>query len=279
MSDSSAQNQNAADPATELLTGLSAYYEDYYRNCLGLPDWRVRVKMRLNEAENYAGATISWLQTWYRRDFRDLTVLVVGAGTGAETIALCRMGARVVATEPFMKALHILRLRTVQDGEPSFFVVGAPGEMLPFPDASFDFVYCSSVLEHTQAPLRCLDEMLRVIRPDGAIFVEVPDYRFPYDSHYKLPWPPLVPRWLRAAYLWLRGRPTAFVDSLQFLNFAVIRRHLHNRGASFIRYFPPHPPHWHTGRRFWRIMRRFSLLTGITPNTTLLIRKNADPIS
>ena len=41
------------------------------------------------------------------------------------------------------------------------------GERLPFPDASFDLVYCKQVLEHVRRPRPLLAEVARVLRPDG----------------------------------------------------------------------------------------------------------------
>lgn len=42
---------------------------------------------------------------------------------------------------------------------------------LDFADASFDFVLCNSVLHHLQNPVRVLDELARVVRPEGGVLV------------------------------------------------------------------------------------------------------------
>ena len=36
-----------------------------------------------------------------------------------------------------------------------------------------------------------------------------------YETHYKVFWPPLLPRPLACLYLRLRGRPTAFLETLR----------------------------------------------------------------
>ena len=43
---------------------------------------------------------------------------------------------------------------------------------LPFGDTEFDAVYCRYLLEHVPDPLRALQEMHRVLRPGGRVFVQ-----------------------------------------------------------------------------------------------------------
>jgi len=49
--------------------------------------------------------------------------------------------------------------------------VGA-GEQLPFADNSFDYVSCCDVLEHVQDVDAVLDEISRVLKPDGLFFYD-----------------------------------------------------------------------------------------------------------
>ena len=53
-------------------------------------------------------------------------------------------------------------------------VVTFDGENLPFADDSFDSCLCTEVLEHVPEPTRLVDEMFRVMRKGGWIFVTVP---------------------------------------------------------------------------------------------------------
>jgi SAM-dependent methyltransferase/uncharacterized protein YbaR (Trm112 family) len=50
----------------------------------------------------------------------------------------------------------------------------ADGHDLPFLSESFDAVVCQAVLEHVVDPWRCVQEMHRVLRPEGVIFVDLP---------------------------------------------------------------------------------------------------------
>lgn len=46
---------------------------------------------------------------------------------------------------------------------------------IPFPDASFDFVFMIEVLEHVPCPYHTLGEVHRVLRPEGVFIVSVPN--------------------------------------------------------------------------------------------------------
>jgi len=60
----------------------------------------------------------------------------------------------------------------------------ADGNSLPFPDSTFDFVMCNSVLHHLAEPQNLLREMARLAKPGGAILLR--DLRRPGRLVYPL---------------------------------------------------------------------------------------------
>jgi SAM-dependent methyltransferase len=256
-----------------LESSLRRYYESYYKGELGLPDWQRRVEGRLKEEEIFAEPRLDWLKNWIGLSVAGRRTLIVGAGTGAEAVALSKSGAEVFAIEPYAPAVSILALRESLNPDIPIRPVGAAGEFLPFADGAFQFIYCFAVLEHTQNPYACLDEMLRVLSDDGVLFIEVPDYRFPYDGHYKIPWIPFSPPLLISLYLRLLGRPTEFARTLRYLSFSSLRRYFSRKGVSFLRFHPPLPDYWRKKSMFWRMIWHASRITGIVPNQTLIVRK------
>lgn len=50
-------------------------------------------------------------------------------------------------------------------------------DSLGFPDESFDVVYAAQVFEHLLNPLQDLTALLRVLKPGGLLYIDVPNYR------------------------------------------------------------------------------------------------------
>lgn len=94
-------------------------------------------------------------------------------------------------------------------------IIRVRDDTLPFPDGSFDVVYSGNVLEHTESPMKVLEEAVRVLRPGGILHVEVPNYLFCFEGHYLIPQPPLVWRWVLPAWLRLLGRDPAFAYTMR----------------------------------------------------------------
>ena len=64
--------QNAAEYAeglSEIEALVSAYYTEYYKVSLGLPDWADRVALRLREEETYCRRFIEWIEIWFSYRF------------------------------------------------------------------------------------------------------------------------------------------------------------------------------------------------------------------
>jgi SAM-dependent methyltransferase len=61
--------------------------------------------------------------------------------------------------------------------------VAADAHALPFGDESLDAVYSNAVLEHVQRPWVVVDEIYRVLRPGGKVFINLPFLNVIHDTH------------------------------------------------------------------------------------------------
>lgn len=76
-------------------------------------------------------------------------------------------------------------------------LVGADACRLPFMDGSFDAVACFEAIEHVRSPDVLLDEVKRVLRPQGLLLVSTPNkflssplLRRPLNPHHRQEWYP-----------------------------------------------------------------------------------------
>ena len=100
--------------------------------------------------------------------------------------------------------------------EVAFHAMDLDVEPLPFADGSFQLVVCAHVLEHLRRPLAALDELRRVLSPDGRLYVELPSER-----SLRVPG---APRWLaprvplafhdEPTHLWVPHSPAALAARL-----------------------------------------------------------------
>ena len=102
-------------------------------------------------------------------DLHGKKLLDAGSGTGWFSKRACDRGARVTSLDVGENLLAQVAKKC-----DSTRVVGSVLE-LPFPDAHFDYVVCSEVIEHTTDPKRAVAELGRVLRLGGVAAITVPN--------------------------------------------------------------------------------------------------------
>jgi len=93
------------------------------------------------------------------------SVLDVAGGTGRTAAAVRDLARRVVVADVSPGMLAVARGRGIE-------AVQAPAEALPFGDGEFDAVLCIDALHHFHEQDAALGEMVRVLRPGGALVVQ-----------------------------------------------------------------------------------------------------------
>lgn len=107
---------------------------------------------------------------------RDLRILDIGCGAGANALELSAFGA-VTASDRSLDALAYVRSRGVER------VVAAEAPRLPFADASFDLVTAYDVIEHVEDDRGFVRELARVLAPGGTLAVHVPAWPSLWSGH------------------------------------------------------------------------------------------------
>lgn len=123
----------------------------------------------------------------------DAVLLDVGGGPGYFRDAFSRAGATYFALDSDVGEL-------AGAGEIAPGTVIGSGMDLPFADDSVDVCYSSNVLEHVPDPWRMAQEMVRVTRPGGTVFLSWTLWYGPWGGHETAPWHYLGGRYARRRY-------------------------------------------------------------------------------
>jgi SAM-dependent methyltransferase len=98
----------------------------------------------------------------------------------------CGLGTYLRAFGPYSRhrfGLEVELDRAVVARAHSEGVALGVGERLPFPTASFDFVFSNEVVEHVADDRQYVAEMARVARPGGRIVIFCPNRWYPVEQH------------------------------------------------------------------------------------------------
>ena len=101
---------------------------------------------------------------------RSLKVLEIGCGLGTDGAQFARAGAQYTGVDLTDAAVELARKCFAVFELPGEFRT-ADAENLDFADESFDLVYSHGVLHHTPDTLRAVDEVHRVLKPNGRAVV------------------------------------------------------------------------------------------------------------
>ena len=117
---------------------------------------------------------------------RPLHVADIGCGTGVQCELWAEQGHLVHGLDVEAAVIEAARRRAERCGLPMEFRVGT-AESLPWPDASMDVCLAVEVLEHVERWERCLDEMVRILRPGGWLYLSTTNRLCPKQQEFNLP--------------------------------------------------------------------------------------------
>ncbi len=157
-------------------------------------------------------------------------VLEIGSGTGGLSVALALRGAELFGVEPEESGVNASQLRAKRYSNiRAAFAVGF-GESLNYKNDYFDIVLILQVIEHVKEPKKVVSEICRVLKPGGACYLEAPNYLWPVERHYKIFYPPLLPKKLAKIYLKLRGKNPLEIDNINYVTPKKVKRYFNDAG-------------------------------------------------
>jgi SAM-dependent methyltransferase len=174
------------------------------------------------------------------------TVLDIGGGPGYLTAAVRARGGNCCLLEP--DPAELVR-RAPAAGPAPAGLAGhtalADGRWLPVRDGAADVCLSSNVLEHVRDPRGLVDEMVRVTRPGGLIYLSFTNWYSPWGGHEMSPWHYLGPRAAERRYVRRHGRlpKNRYATTLFPVHIGPVLRQVRGRGdvevlAARPRYYP-----------------------------------------
>jgi SAM-dependent methyltransferase len=131
---------------------------------------------------------------------RHQRVLDLGSGPGHFAEALKNAGADVVALD--WNGDH-----AAAAAERGIDAVRGDATQLPFPDQSFDGVFCSNLLEHVASSTAVMDELERVLAPGAWAWISWTNWYSPWGGHHITPFHYLGPSLGSRVHDRLKGPP------------------------------------------------------------------------
>ncbi len=125
---------------------------------------------------------------------KEKNVLDIGAGAGGKSVYyLTRGAASVTAIDIIPEYKHeaekLAKKKNVSD---RFTYIVCDAAKLPFDNDSFDTVIMNDAMEHLAEPESVLDEIYRVLKMHGKLYLNFPPYSHPYGAHLSdtiaIPW-------------------------------------------------------------------------------------------
>lgn len=249
------------------------YYIDYYKYVYSRKDFESAAQNKLMEIAQET-RRLQVIGKFLKQDYSKVNkVLIVGCGTGGLAEAIHELGAKkIYGLDPDVVAIEIANRYSVSQN--INFILGV-AEDLPFENDSFDLVLMISVLEHVRDVNKSLSEIYRVCKTGGYVYLDIPDYRFPYEPHFKTFAPVFLGKKITQLYMMLRGKNYKSVGDLNFLTKPkVIKQLLELNILNFsFHYYQKNNSKNRFGNSFLDFISNYFIHKNITPTLCLEIRK------
>jgi ubiquinone/menaquinone biosynthesis C-methylase UbiE len=102
-------------------------------------------------------------------------ILDVGCGRAIDGARLSERGAQVVGLEPSQVMIGRAKQHLGRSNAQVAIAQGV-GENLPFKSHSFDKVMCKGALDHFLSPSRTMEEIARVLKPEGQMIISIANF-------------------------------------------------------------------------------------------------------
>lgn len=162
----------------------------------------------------------------YSPNAKGKKVLDMSSGCGSFVIQGLKNGWDVHGIEPEDWKQKLIDLKFEENEYPQEWrsrIHQGIGEKLPFEAESFDVFDSWQTFEHVQNVSSCLNELYRVLKPNGIGIIHCPSYSTFFEGHYLMFWFPMLGESaLSRFYLRIRKRPLAGLKTFVPINHKIL---------------------------------------------------------
>jgi len=117
------------------------------------------------------------------RPFGGQIAVDLGCGKGSYTAELAQWYEVIMGMDIVPENISIARERLQLNGSRKIHLLCAAGDAIPLANEAVDSVFLIEVLDHVPFLRPCLEEVFRVLKPGGILFLTVPHRKFPWEIH------------------------------------------------------------------------------------------------
>ncbi len=154
------------------IKAITAYWDEHIHD-LAVATQPIGSPGFFQQLANYRYDKLNYLpELVHFSSYQGRSLLEVGCGMGIDLVQFARAGATVTGIDLSSRAINLARLNMSQNGLRADLRV-MNGELMQFPDKSFDVVYAHGVLQYTAHAEKMVTEIHRVLKPGGEAILMV----------------------------------------------------------------------------------------------------------
>lgn len=118
------------------------------------------------------------------KQIKNSLVLSSGCGSGGDLFYFINKGAKkVFGIETSVQNAILAKARLSDFPSKKYKIDTYNGNILPYKNNKFDIVFSMHVIEHTSNPYQYIEELVRVTKKKGIIYLELPNKFYPKEQH------------------------------------------------------------------------------------------------
>lgn len=174
---------------------------------------QVKLEEELETAQKQARTIIEKLAV----EPKNLTVLDIGSGTGHKAIALAKSFKHAYGIEIEKTEHEMALLKKLYFGQENTTFLNCPNEDIKLSDESVDAALSMTVLEHVSSVEKSIQEVKRVLKPNGQFYLACPNYNWVFETHYHYFMLPLMPKFIFKIIAKIKGDDPTFINHINYV--------------------------------------------------------------